>query len=190
LKIRKCKIQNQKERLLLHACCGPCLSSVYETLARKEYEISVIWYNPNIEPEEEYQKRLLELKRYCQIENIPLLIPEIDYANENLLWKKSISGLENEPEGGNRCKKCIDFRLKRIADFADMQKYEKVSTTLSVSPHKNAKIINSIGENIYKEKFLQRDFKKKNGYLKSIQLSKKYKLYRQNYCGCLFGKKV
>lgn len=174
---------NGRPRLLLHSCCGPCSSSVLELLS-KYFDIDVFYYNPNIYPFEEYEKREKEqLRLLSNLKNINFIKTSYD-ADE---YNKLVKGLENEPEGGNRCYKCIAMRMDKTACFAKDNHYDFFTTTLSVSPHKNSKMINKIGyflEKKYNIPYLYSDFKKKDGYKRSIELSSKYKLYRQNYCGC------
>jgi predicted adenine nucleotide alpha hydrolase (AANH) superfamily ATPase len=177
-------------RLLLHSCCGPCSSYVLTYLS-DYFKITVLYYNPNIAPYEEYNKRLKE-----QIRLINELKPknkidlmECDYDNDEFM--KIAKGLENEVEGGARCTKCYYLRLEYTALKAKENNYDYFGTTLSVSPYKNAEKLNKIGsllEDKYGVKYLFSDFKKRNGYKESIRLSREYKLYRQNYCGCIFSK--
>ncbi len=172
------------KKLLLHSCCAPCSSSVLEYLTPK-IDVSVYYYNPCIMPNEEYEHRLSEQRRLCTILNIPLI--EGEYDNGEYL--SFVHGLENAPEGGARCAKCFYMRLKSTAVRAKECGFDYFCTTLTVSPHKNADVINSIGKRISEEvgvEFLPSDFKKRNGYLRSIELSKQYGLYRQVYCGCRF----
>lgn len=174
-----------KPKLLLHSCCAPCSSYVI-TYLKEFFDITVLYYNPNIEPVEEYKKRKEEQIKLIKELDIKML--DIDYDNES--FETKILGLENEPEGGKRCLICYQLRLEKTAQLGQ-KNYEYFATTLTVSPHKNAYIINNIGKNLenkYDIKYLQSDFKKKEGYKKSIILSKEYNLYRQNYCGCLYSK--
>lgn len=171
-------------KILLHACCGPCLTSALHQL--NQVEIKACWYNPNIEPEEEHQRRLESFLKLLKVKSIDQVAILYDYEIENRLWHDFVSGYEEEKEGGKRCDRCIEFRLKRVAEFLDNG--EKLMTSLTVSPHKNAQIINLIGKKI-SSNYLESNFKEKNGYKISIELSKKYKLYRQNYCGCLYSKR-
>ncbi len=175
--------------LLLQSCCGPCSSYVLEVLS-KHFNVTVLYYNPNIYPYEEYEKRLHEQIKI--IESMPFLNPvslmpcEYD-ENEFLSVAK---GLENEREGGARCKECFILRMEKTASLAKENGFDFFTTTLSVSPHKNAPLLNEIGKNLeekYGVRFLFADFKKKEGYKRSIQLSKEYDLYRQEYCGCRFS---
>ena len=173
-------------RLLLHSCCAPCSSSVIERL-KNVFSLTIIYYNPNIEPLEEYLKRKTEQLRLLKILAIPYL--DIDYLNEE--FKTKIKGDEKEPENGKRCLKCYELRLEKTAMLAKSEGFNYFGTTLTVSPHKKAPIINEIGLNIaekYQVKYLVSDFKKEAGYQKSIELAKKYHLYRQDYCGCRYSK--
>ncbi len=180
-----------KPRILLHSCCGPCSSYVI-TFLSKYFIIDVLYYNPNIFPEEEYIKRkneqiklINELKKDCE-----LGIIDCDYEPDK--YNNYIKGLEQEKEGGNRCIKCFRLRLEKTAKVAKENNYDYFTTTLSVSPYKNSKILNDIGfelQDIHNIKWLPSDFKKEDGYKKSIELSKKYNLYRQHYCGCQYSLK-
>lgn len=179
-------------RLLIHSCCAPCSSHVLSLLSNY-FEITVLYYNPNIEPIEEYEKRKAEqirfIKEYKGKNSIDLM--DIDY--ENKTYRDYVKGLEDIPEGGARCNKCFYLRLEKTAKLAKENSYDFFGTTLTVSPYKNHLIINTIGEELSKKyniKFLYSDFKKQDGYKNSIDLSKKYNLYRQHYCGCLFSKEV
>lgn len=177
--------------LLLHSCCGPCSSYVISYLA-DFFEIGVFYYNPNIFPEEEYLKRKSEQMRLINIFNeegktIKFIDADYDYG----VFLKETPGRENDKEGGPSCGKCYALRLKKTAEFAKTNGYEYFCTTLSVSPYKNSAVLNNLGDKISKEtgvKYLYSDFKKKDGYLKSIRLSQKYDLYRQHYCGCSYSK--
>ncbi len=174
------------KRMLLHSCCGPCSTAVIEQL-KDDYELTIFYYNPNIDCIEEYNHRLSEQKRYCSLANINVI--EEGYNSEDFYSK--VKGLEKEREGGARCPVCFKLRLERTAERAKKDGYDCFGTTLTVSPHKNAEIINSIGKAVEKEKgieFIEGNYKKKDGFKKSIELSKKYNLYRQNYCGCVFSK--
>ena len=179
-----------KKRLLLHSCCGPCSSYVISYLT-KYFDITVLYYNPNIFPYDEYLKRKEEqIKLINEIDKINSVdIMDCDYDNE--CYEKLINGLENEPERGKRCRVCYLMRLEKTAKLAKENDYDYFCTTLSVSPYKNSKWINEFGkilENKYDVKWLYSDFKKKDGYKTSILLSNKYNLYRQNYCGCIYSK--
>ena len=181
---------NGRKRLLLHACCAPCSSYVLEYLI-KYFDISVLYYNPNISPYSEYEKRIAELKRLMM--EMPLnaetTIIEGKYDFER--FAEITDGLEMLPEGSERCFKCYRFRMEEAAKTAVEQGYDYFTTTLSISPHKNAEKINEIGQELeqkYGARYLYADFKKKEGYKRSIQLSREYGLYRQNYCGCIYSK--
>ena len=174
-----------KKTLLLHSCCAPCSSYVI-TYLKDYFNITVLYYNPNIEPYEEYLKRKNEQIKLCNIFNIKVL--DCDYDNK--LFHDIAKGLESVEEGGARCFKCYELRLKKTASLAIG--YDYFGTTLTVSPYKNSNKLNEIGINLEKEyrvKFLVSDFKKKEGYKKSISLSKEYGLYRQNFCGCIYSMK-
>lgn len=176
--------------LLLHSCCAPCSSYVLEYLTNYFY-ITILFYNPNITSKEEYDKRLNELKRL--VEELPhynkIEIVEARYEPKEFI--DIAKGLETLPEGRERCFKCYRLRLEEAAKYAKSNNYDFFTTTLSISPHKNAEKLNEIGEelsSIYKINYLYADFKKKGGYQRSIELSKKYDLYRQDFCGCIYSK--
>jgi len=182
------------EKLLLHSCCGPCSTAVTEAIL-DEFDITLFFYNPNITDEEEYENRLFTQVKFLEKfnEELPdgksVRFMEGKYDPEN--YFDFVKGLEDEPEGGKRCLKCFELRLRETAKKAKKAGYDYFGTTLTVSPHKSYPNIKEIGERIAAEegvKFLDRDFKKKDGYLRSIRLSEKYELYRQNYCGCEFSK--
>lgn len=179
---------DDKKTLLLHSCCGPCSSSVIERL--KEYfDITVLYYNPNIEPKEEYEKRKSEQIRLLNELNIKYM--DIEYLNEE--YHEKIKGYEDYPENGPRCSLCYELRMERTAELAKENNYDYFCTTLTVSPHKPSKIINEIGVKLqekYHIKYLLSDFKKEDGYKRSIELSKEYDLYRQDYCGCSYSRRV
>ncbi len=183
---------NGTPSLLLHSCCGPCSSYVLEVLTQY-FNVTLLYYNPNIYPESEYYKRYDEQKKI--IEKMPFIHPvkimECSYDENEFL--SAARGYENEREGGSRCEKCFILRMKKTAQLAAENGFDFFTTTLSVSPHKNAPLLNKIGEELSREfsvDFLYADFKKKEGYKRSIELSKKYELYRQDYCGCRFSKEV
>ncbi len=182
------RLEGRQPTLLLHSCCGPCSSAVLERLI-EHFQVTVLYYNPNIEPEEEYRHRLSEQERLLSLlpGNIPLLPCEYDHA----AFAAFAEGMADCPEGGDRCLACFALRLNETAKQAKAHGFEYFTTTLSVSPHKNAENVNRIGEAAGRQagvKYLFADFKKKNGYLRSLQLSKEYDLYRQDYCGCLYSK--
>ena len=178
--------------LLLHSCCGPCSTQVINFLS-SYFNITIYYYNPNIEPALEYIKRKNEQIRFINEYNKEnkYTINYLDCDYDNNEFKKCSKGLEKEKEGGARCNKCFYLRLNKTAQVAKNNNFEYFGTTLTVSPHKNSQIINKIGEqvsNINNIKFIYGDFKKNDGYKKSIEFSKQYNLYRQDYCGCLYGK--
>ena len=190
-------------RLFLHSCCAPCSSYVLEYL-RQYFRITVFYYNPNISPEPEYRKRVEEQKRLIAAYNreleidipenenakgYPIAVIEGDY--EPACFYRIAKGLEQCPEGGERCFACYRLRLEETAGLAAEEGYDFFATTLTISPLKNARKLNEIGEElsqIYNVKWLPSDFKKKNGYKRSIELSQEYDLYRQDFCGCIYSK--
>lgn len=178
--------------LLLHTCCAPCSSAVIEYLS-DYFNITVYYYNPNISPVEEYEKRKNEQIRFLKEfkSKNKLDIIDADYDNDKFI--EISQGLEDQPEGGIRCHKCYNLRLEKTALKAKELNYDYFGTTLTVSPYKNSQVLNEIGKELeekYGIKYLYSDFKKKEGYKRSIELSKQYNLYRQNYCGCIYSKKV
>lgn len=179
-------LNSRSPRLLLHSCCAPCSSAVLEQLSGY-FDLTLIYYNPNIHPFKEYERRLNEQKRYLSIiGTIPCI--EIEYKHDDFL--NIIKGYESESEGGTRCFNCFILRLEKTAQFAAINGFEYFTTTLSVSPYKNAHILNDILLDLsekYGLKPLLADFKKKNGYKRSIELSNLYGIYRQDYCGCEFS---
>ena len=181
-----------RKRLLLHACCAPCSSYVLEYLTGY-FDISILYYNPNISPYSEYEKRICELKRL--IKEMPLSC-KTDFINVRYDPERFLDlakGMEDLPEGGERCFKCYRLRMEEAAKMALEKGFDYFTTTLSISPHKNAEKINEIGQELeqkYGVKYLYADFKKKDGYKRSIQLSHEYGLYRQSYCGCIYSKAI
>lgn len=177
--------------LLLHVCCAPCSSAVLERLGNI-FEITIFFYNPNIDTLEEYNKRLLELEKFLSSfkTKYPVSLVAADHRSEE--FKKMAHGLENEPERGIRCYECYKLRLSETAKVADENNFDYFATSLTLSPYKNGKWLNEIGEELGKNiqtNYLYSDFKKKNGYKRSIELSKEYNLYRQDYCGCIYSRK-
>ena len=182
--------QGTTPSLLLHACCAPCSSAVLEYLSQ-HFAITLLYYNPNIAPYEEYQKREAELRR---------LVSEMDFVHpvallpcgyEGQAFVEAARGLEQEPEGGKRCEACFRLRLEYTAREAARLHFDYYTTNLSISPLKNAQLLNQLGEELggkYGVRHLPSDFKKKDGYKRSVELSKEYGLYRQDYCGCGFSK--
>lgn len=183
--------EGRTPRLFLHSCCAPCSSYVLEYLSRY-FEITVFFYNPNISPAEEYEKRVEEIRRMIgEMEFVhPVKLVEGEYDPQ--VFFRMAKGMEHIPEGGERCFGCYRLRMEEAARLAKEGNYDYFTTTLSISPLKNAQKINEIGEElaeIYQVSHLPSDFKKKNGYKRSIELSGEYELYRQDYCGCVFSKR-
>ena len=183
-----------KRRILLHSCCGPCSTACIERLL-PDYKVTIFYYNPNITDREEYEKRKANQIKFIEAfnEEVPeedkVVFIEGEYLPEEFF--DVARGLEDCPEGGERCTECFKLRLDRTARAAIVMGYPIFGTTLTVSPHKNYQLISAIGTNladVYELEFLDMDFKKKAGFQRSIELSKKYELYRQNYCGCEFSK--
>ncbi|MBQ7557010.1 MAG: epoxyqueuosine reductase QueH [Lachnospiraceae bacterium] len=184
-----------RRRLLLHACCAPCTSGCLSVVA-PHFDVSLFFYNPNIDTGSEYDKRYEELVRFVKLlkengeegmEGVSVFQSGYDHGE----WLAKVSGLENEPEGGKRCAVCFRERLDRTFREAVERSFDCVTTTLTLSPRKNAQLINAIGEElseIYGIHWLPSDFKKKDGFLRSVRLSEKYGLYRQDYCGCEFSR--
>ena len=176
-------------KLLLHACCAPCSSAVLERLSNF-FEITIFYYNPNITEEKEYLKRIEELKKYISLVKYKYPISLIPGNYEPQKFFEMAKGLEDEPERGKRCYKCYAMRLEESARIADELGFDYFCTTLTLSPHKNSNWINEIGEDLnnrYNSIYLYSDFKKRNGYKRSIELSREYDLYRQDYCGCVYS---
>nr|WP_314460314.1 epoxyqueuosine reductase QueH [uncultured Clostridium sp.] len=185
------KEQKKVPKLLIHSCCAPCSSYVLEYLSQY-FEITVYFYNPNIYPPMEYIRRVEEQGR---------LIDEMKFVHPVTLqtgayepgeFYRIVEGLEKEPEGGSRCFRCYELRLQEAAKIAQAGRFDYFTTTLSISPLKNADKLNEIGEKLGKEyrvSYLPSDFKKKNGYKRSVELSKEHDLYRQDYCGCVFSQR-
>ena len=176
--------------LLLHSCCAPCSSYVLEYLSQY-FKISILFYNPNIYPLEEYSRRVIEQKGLISALKVKNEIRFVEGKYDTESFYDIAKGLENQKEGGERCFKCYKLRLKEAAIIAKEQGFDYFTTTLSISPHKNSQKLNEIGGNLAEEfgvKYLYSDFKKKEGYKRSIELSNEYNLYRQDYCGCIFSK--
>lgn len=185
-------LQDEKPSLLLHSCCAPCSSYVLEYLS-KYFQITVYYYNPNIDSKEEYEKRAEEQRRLISEMEFP---EEVAFIKEEFCPKEfyeAVKGYEKEPEGGKRCLICYRLRLSEAARAARDLGSDYFTTTLTISPMKNAQWLNEIGQELeeqYHVKFLPSDFKKKNGYKRSVELSQMYGLYRQSFCGCIFSKKA
>ena len=179
------------EKLLLHVCCAPCSTACIERLANY-FEIILYYYNPNITDEVEYNKRLDEVKRYASLIDTKYGIEVIDGKYDPKSFFEISKGLEEEPERGKRCYKCYKLRLEDTASKADELNIKYFATTLTLSPYKKVNWVNEIGKDLdkkYNSTYLYSDFKKKNGYKRSIFLSKEYNLYRQDYCGCVYSMK-
>ena len=182
--------KERKPRLLLHCCCAPCSSATLERV-QQEYDPDIFYYNPNIEPEAEFRKRAEEEERFVREfrpdGGVKVIVAPYDHGEFASIAK----GREQLPERGERCYLCYELRLRRTAEYAKKEGYDCFTTSLSISPYKSALWINEIGERLAEEihiPFLYSDFKKKNGYKRSIELSKKYNLYRQDWCGCVYSK--
>ncbi|MEN9979300.1 MAG: epoxyqueuosine reductase QueH [candidate division WOR-3 bacterium] len=176
-----------KPRLLLHICCGPCATVVIERLA-EQYQITGFFYNPNIYPREEYERRCAAVARVAAFFNVPLLRGEYDYR----VFLSAVSGLEAEPEGGRRCQVCFQLRLLATARQAKELGFTLFASTLTVGPNKQAELINRLGSEAAEQSginFLQGDWKKQDGFRRSVELSRQLDLYRQHYCGCEFSLK-
>lgn len=172
-----------ESKLLLHACCAPCSTASIERL-HGEFGITGFFYNPNIHPLSEYERRLKETTRFFRLAGIPLIVGTYDTK----VWKDKTRNLLEEPEGGERCRICIELRLRVAATYAEENGFDYLGSVLSISPHKDALLINQIGAGILSNstvRFLHSDFKKRGGFRRSVELSKHYDLYRQDYCGCI-----
>lgn len=175
--------------LLLHACCAPCSSYCLEYLA-EYFSITVFFYNPNLYPADEYDKRADEVRRLIsllQVKN-PVKLIVADFDDKEFYTR--VRGMEKLPEGGERCRKCFELRLEKTAEIAKENSFDFFTTTLTISPLKNAQVINEVGEEMaekYGVAHLPSDFKKKGGYKRSVELSAEFGLYRQNYCGCVYS---
>ena len=188
--LEEIKESNITPKLLLHSCCAPCSSHVISVLTNY-FDITILYYNPNIEPSEEYEKRKQEEIRFINEFPNKNKLDIIDCDYDNNIFHEMSKGLEQEKEGGARCVKCYHLRLDKTATIAKELNYDYFATTLTVSPLKNSEKLNTIGlflENKYNIKYLVSDFKKKEGYKHSIELAKEYNLYRQDYCGCIYSK--
>ena len=187
------QISNLKEgdSLLLHACCAPCSTACLERVANF-FKVTIFYYNPNITDESEYRKRIEEIKKLLTLINPKYKVELLEGNYDPNKFFDMAKGLETEPERGKRCYKCYEMRLEETAKIASKLGFNNFCTTLTLSPHKNANWINEIGEKLNKEydsNYLYSDFKKKEGYKRSIELSKEYNLYRQDYCGCIYSKR-
>lgn len=188
--IEKNQEQGRVPTLLLHACCAPCSSAVLEYLSRF-FAITLLYYNPNIAPYEEYEKRETELRRLVREMDVVHPVQLLPCSYDGQAYCQAVEGLKGEPEGGKRCTACFRLRLEYTARQAAKLHFDYFTTTLSISPLKNARLLNQLGEEMgekYGVAHLPSDFKKKDGYKRSVELSKVYGLYRQDYCGCVFSK--
>ena len=188
--IKKITSENRVPTLIIHSCCAPCSSYVLEYLSQY-FKITVLYYNPNIFPREEYEYRISEQEKLIKTMNFVNDVRLIgsDYTPEDFF--NAVKGFEKEPEGGRRCELCFEVRLRHTAALAKKMNFDYFTTTLSISPLKNAQVLNELGVSIGQEygvEYLQSDFKKRNGYKRSVELSKEYGLYRQDYCGCVSSK--
>ena len=178
-------------RLLLHSCCAPCSSYCISCLA-EYFHVTVFYYNPNIYPPEEYRMRAAEQKRFVEQYPTKYLVSYIEAPYESDRFYEMARGMEDIPEGGERCFACYEMRLKKSAEYASLHGFDFFTTTLSISPLKNAQKLNEIGAKLAEQfhvQYLYSDFKKKDGYKKSTEISKEYQMYRQYYCGCFFSKR-
>jgi predicted adenine nucleotide alpha hydrolase (AANH) superfamily ATPase len=177
-------------RLLLHCCCGPCATAVYERLST-DYEVLCYWYNPNIQPDEERHRRLEAMQKLARSWP-PTGMELVVECGDEQAWAEAVAGLEQEPEGGRRCEICFAMRLRKAAQKAVELDCDYFASTLTVSPHKSAQIVNRCGKAIAAATgvyFLAEDFKRHAGFQRSVELARKYGLYRQDYCGCLFSRR-
>ena len=170
-------------KIVLHICCGVCAAGVVERLISEGHQVLGLFYNPNIHPLQEYSRRLEVTRRVAEELNFPLEVAP--YTPKE--WFKETSSLENEPEGGKRCEVCFRLRLRKAYSYMKDYRWDAFTTTLTISPRKSAEVINQIGRELGGEKFLVRDFKKKGGFKRAIELAEKWTLYRQNYCGCVYS---
>lgn len=176
----------EKPKILLHACCAPCISHVYESL-KDRYRVHACFYNPNIAPAKEYHLRLHELRKFSELKGFPLIEGEYDFRN----WVKNVRDYRFYGERSPRCWQCYRLRLEETFRIALSLNIDLVGTVLSISPHKNAEMINRIGAELsaqYGIGFLEADFKKNDGFKKSVELSRQHGFYRQGYCGCIYSK--
>lgn len=170
-------------KVLLHICCGICAGSVSERLLQEGHQVTGYFFNPNIHPIEEYERRLHVAKTVSESVGFPIFAGE--YKPDN--WFQATAGLDKEPEGGRRCEVCYRLRLQETFRVMHERGLEGFTTTLTVSPHKLASVVNRIGEEIAGDKFMARDFKKKDGFKRANEIAKKLGVYRQHYCGCVYS---
>ncbi len=177
--------RSPKPKLLLHVCCGSCATAVIERVVSR-FEVVCFWYNPNIEPAAEYEHRLGGMRTVAAA----MAVPMIEGQRDAEAWREAIAGWEDEPEGGRRCPICFEYRLRRAAEYAQARDMDYLATALTISPHKDAQLINSLGERIAEAasvEFLTEVWRKEGGFQRSVQLSHQLNLYRQNYCGCNYS---
>ncbi len=189
--MERLKQAGKRPGLLLHVCCAPCSTACLERLA-EAFDVTCFYYNPNISPEGEYDRRFGELERLLSVMPLPHTPSLVRGAYEPERFRALAEGLEDLPEGGPRCARCYRLRLEETARLAARDGYPYFTTTLSVSPYKDAEKLNRIGAELaeaYGVRYLFSDFKKQDGYLRSIRLSAEYGLYRQNYCGCVYSER-
>ncbi len=170
-------------RIVLHICCGVCAAGVAERLTSEGYQVMGLFYNPNIHPVEEYERRREVAQAVARESGFSLAV--LPYLPQE--WLKTTSSLEKEPEGGRRCEVCFRLRLKKTRDYMLAHGWDAFTTTLTVSPQKSADVINRVGREVGGDSFLVRDFKKKGGFQRTMALAKKWSLYRQHYCGCVYS---
>jgi len=181
---------HEKQNLLLHCCCAPCAGHVIECLM-PNYNVTLFFYNPNIWPADEYDKRKTALVTLLDRADFVQKMPILECEFDNTVFDNAVLSMHNEPEGGARCSVCYEIRLRETALRAKVEGFDIFTTTLSVSPHKKSALLNEIGNKLSEEidiKYLEADFKKRDGYKRSVELSREYEIYRQNYCGCEFSK--
>jgi epoxyqueuosine reductase len=174
-----------KQKMLLHVCCANCSIYPLQTL-EKDFDVFMYYYNPNIQPEDEYIKRLEYIKKISRIYNVPLITGEYELKK----WLESTETLKAEPEGGKRCGVCFEIRLAETAKKAIEMRFDIFGTTLTISPHKNQEVINKIGQDLalkFELNFYRADFKKNDGFKNTMEMSRKLDIYRQNYCGCIYS---
>ena len=172
-------------KIVLHICCGVCAAGAVERLASEGHQVMGLFYNPNVHPMEEYNRRLEVAREVARELNFPLDVGP--YTPKE--WLKETSGLENEPEGGKRCEVCFRLRLEGTYHYMKEHGWDAFATTLTISPHKSADVVNRVGREVGGERFLARDFKKKSGFQRATELARKWSLYRQNYCGCIYSRR-
>ena len=170
-------------KILLHICCGVCAGSVVEKLRLEGHHVTGYFFNPNIHPAEEYDKRLQVSIAVCNSFQVPLIAGEYRVTT----WHNAVKGFEDEPEGGRRCEICYRVRLMKTFNYMQQHDFYGYTTTLTVSPHKPASIVNKVGNDIGGDKFLRRDFKKQDGFKRANEIARKLDIYRQHYCGCMYS---